>query len=235
MLTSHEARGVAGKEDSKTVQLVDRSETSLWRQGRPDLLLRIQSRDAVQRRVHVARRDRVDADAVLGPLRRERFAEMDDAGLGGVVAGLLLGVVDDGARHGGDEDDGAGLLCLDQGPSDGLGHEERAGEVDVDETAEHAVVVFLSLDVGVGDAGRVDEDVWGAERLDDGVDGFDDGAAIAHVDLVELHGSACSSVQLGGGLVAEILVGVEDDDDLGAGLSTCLRHRVTQTTSTTGF
>lgn len=88
------------------------------------------------------------------------------------------------------------------------------------------MVVLLGLDVGVGDAGRVDQDVWGTELLDDRVDGLDDGAAVTDVDLVELDGDAGALVQLGRGRVAQILVGVEDDDGLCTGLGTGAGNRV---------
>lgn len=154
--------------------------------------------------------------------------------LGGVVARLLLGVVDDGSRHGGYEDDGSRLLGSNHGLGDGLGHQEGTSQVDVDEATEHGVVVLLSLDVGVGDTGSVDEDVWCAEVLDDRVDSLDDGAAVADVNLVELHGDAGALVELGGGLVAQGLVGVEDDDGAGAGFGAGFGDGVTKTAGTAG-
>jgi hypothetical protein len=92
--------------------------------------------------------DTVDSDVILSPLSAKRLAELDDASLGRVVAGLLLGVVDNGARHGGDQDDGTRLASCHHGLADGLRHQEGSGEVDVDQAAEHGVVVGLSRDVG---------------------------------------------------------------------------------------
>ena len=54
--------------------------------------------------------------------------------------------------------------------------------------------------------------------LDDGLDGGVDSSAVAHVHLVERDGEAGQLVQLGSGNVTKLLVGVEDDDVLGAGL-----------------
>jgi hypothetical protein len=61
---------------------------------------------------------------------------------------LLLWVVDDGAGHGGNQDNGAGLVLGHQGTTNGLGHHEGAGQVDVDQTAPHLEVVGLSWDIG---------------------------------------------------------------------------------------
>lgn len=159
---------------------------------------------------------------------------MHNTGLGGVVARLLLRVVDDRTRHAGDEDDASGLLGSHHGLGDSLGHQEGSSKVDVDETAEHRVVVLLGLDVGVGDTGGVDENVGRAESVDDCVDSLDDGAAVTDVDLVELHGDAGALVELGGGLVAKGLVGVEDDDGAGTGLSAGFGNGVTETAGTAG-
>lgn len=153
---SHETRRVGGKEDAEAVELVDVSETVLGSERLPDLLLGIKSGNTVEGGVHVTGRDAVDSDVILGPLSSERLSKLDDTGLGGVVAGLLLGVVDNGARHGGNEDDATGLSSSHHGTANSLGHEEGAVQVDVDETAEHGGVVGLGLNVGIGDTGRVD-------------------------------------------------------------------------------
>ena len=71
------------------------------------LLLPFQQRFAVQRRIHVAGRDGVDADGVGCPFRSEGFGQLGDGGFGGVVGALLLRVQDAGAGDGGEEDDGA--------------------------------------------------------------------------------------------------------------------------------
>jgi len=94
------------------------------------------------------RRDAVDTDAILGPLSSKRLAELDHTSLGGIVAGLLLRVVDDGAGHGGNEDDGSGLVLGHQGTTNGLGHHEGTGQVDIDQTAPHLEIVGLGWDVG---------------------------------------------------------------------------------------
>lgn len=143
----HEAGGVGGEEDTEAVEVVDGAEAGLGRQRAPDLLLGLEGGHAVQGRVHVARGDAVDADVVLGPLGGERLAELDHAGLGRVVARLLLRVVDDAAAHRRHEDDAAGLLRRHHGAADGLAHEERAREVDVDEASEHLRSVKVSTGV----------------------------------------------------------------------------------------
>ena len=85
---------------------------------------------------------------MTSPLRGERFAELDDGGLGGVVAALFLRVVDDGAGHAGDEDDGAAGSLRDHLTATGLGNVERAGEIDGEKVVPLVVVIVLCLDVG---------------------------------------------------------------------------------------
>lgn len=84
----------------------------------------------------------------MSPFRGERLAELDDGGFGGVVAALLLRVVDDRAGHAGDEDDGAAGSLRDHLAATGLGDVEGAGEVDGEEVVPFVVVVLLCLDVG---------------------------------------------------------------------------------------
>lgn len=230
----HEAGGVGGEEDAEAVELVNSTQALLRSQGLPDLLLGLEGGDTVEGSVHVAGGDAVDTDLVLGPLGGDGLGELDDTGLGGVVAALLLGVVDNGAGHGGDHDQAAGLASGHHGAANGLGHQEGTSEVDVDQTTEHGRVVGLSLDVGVGNTGSVDENIRGAVELDNGVDGGVDGSAVTDVDLEEGNGQTRLLVQLSGGGVAQLLVGIEDDDGLGTGLSTGAGHVVAQAASTTG-
>lgn len=199
----------------------------------PDLLLSIESWDAVQLGVHVAGGDAVDTDVVLGPLSSQTLAELDDTSLGSIVAGLLLREVDDAAGHGGNEDDGAGLASGDHGLANSLGHEEGTSQVDIDQTTEHVGVVVLSGDVGISDTGGVDQDVRSAIFLNDGVDGLDDRISITDIDLEEGDWETSESVELSSRLVTEILVGIEDDDALGASFSAGTGHVVTETASTT--
>ena len=154
--TRHKARRVASKKDGQIIQLVRIAQPMLRRHRRPDLLLALERRKPVQRRVHVARRDAVDADTVTGPFGGEGFAELDDGGFGGVVAALFLRVVDDGAGHAGDEDDGAAGALGDHLAAAGLGDEEGAGEVDREEVVPFGVVVFLGFDVGAVGGGCQD-------------------------------------------------------------------------------
>jgi hypothetical protein len=230
---SHKLGGVRGKEDAETVELVDVAQAVLGGQGLPDLLLGVEGGDSVEGSVHVTGGDAVDTDVVLGPLGGEGLAELNHTSLGGVVTALLLGVVDNGTRHGGNQNDGAGLASGHHGATDGLGHEEGTVKVDVDETAEHGGVVCLSLDVGIGNTGRVDQDIGGTVLLDNAVNGGIDGGTVTNVDLEEGNGKARLLVELSGRLVSKLLVGIEDDNSLGTGLSTGAGHVVTQTTGTT--
>lgn len=145
--TSHELGCIRCEEDSESVEVIDGSEAGLWGEGSPDLLLGIEGWNVVEGGVHVTWRDAVDTDVVLGPLSSERLAELDNTGLGGVVTGLLLWVVDDGSRHGSNEDDGSLLAGGNHGLGNSLGHKEGTSQVDIDETTEHGVVVLLGLDV----------------------------------------------------------------------------------------
>lgn len=231
--TSHEAGGVGSEEDAEAVELVNSTQAVLRSQGLPDLLLGLKGGDTVEGGVHVTGRDAVDTDLVLGPLSSDGLGELDDTSLGSVVAALLLGVVDDGARHGGDQDQAARLASGHHGAANSLGHEEGTSEVDVDQTTEHGGVVSLSLDVGVGNTGSVDQDVGSTVELDNGVNGSVDGSTVTDIDLEEGDGETRLLVQLGGGSVAQLLVGIEDDDGLGTSLGTGSGHVVAETTSTT--
>jgi hypothetical protein len=114
----------------------------------PNALLGIKSRNTVESSVHVSRRDGVDADVIASPLGSEGLGKLDDSSLGGVVARLLLRVVDDGTGHGGDVDHGATTLEFDHLLTDSLSDEEGSGDVDVKQTTELLRVVGLGLDVG---------------------------------------------------------------------------------------
>ena len=95
-------------------------------------------------------RNAVNTDAILGPLSSQGLAELDNTSLGCVVAGLLLWVVDNGAGHRGNQDDGSGLVLGHQGTTNGLGHHEGTGQVDIDQAAPHLEIVGLGWDVGAG-------------------------------------------------------------------------------------
>lgn len=224
----HEARSIRSKEDAQAVELVDVAEACLRGEALPDLLLGVEGGDFVEGGVHVARRDAVDADVVLGPLGRQRPAQLDHARLGRVVARLLLRVVDNTTAHGRDQHDGCALASRDGSPPDGLRHEERAREVDIHQAPEHGGVVRLGGEVAVCDSRRVDEHVGRAVRVADGLHRRVDGAAVADVYLIERHGEARLGVQLCRGRVAEVLVRVEKGDGLGAGLGAGSGHVVAQ-------
>lgn len=93
------------------------------------------------------RGDAVNTNVVLGPLSTQRLAKLDNTSLGGVVAGLLLGVVDNGSRHGGNQDNGSRLAGSHHGLADGLRDQEGSGQIDVDQASEHDMVIGLSGDV----------------------------------------------------------------------------------------
>jgi hypothetical protein len=120
----HERARIRRQVNRQPIQLIHIPQPSLRSQASPDLLLRIERRHAVERRVHVTRGDGVDTDTVLCPLSSQRATEVHHTRLGGVVARLLLGVVDDRPRHTGDEDDRPRLLSSNHGLRDSLSHEE---------------------------------------------------------------------------------------------------------------
>lgn len=181
----HEAGSVGRKEDAEAVEIVNGTQTLLGSQRLPDLLLGVKGRDLVQGGIHVTGGNAVNTDVILGPLGSKRLAELNDTSLGGVVARLLLRVVDDGARHRGNKDNGAGLASGHHGAADGLGHQERAVEVDVNETTEHGSIILLGRNVRVGNTGRVDHDVGSAIEVNNVLDGSVDGAAITNIYLEE--------------------------------------------------
>lgn len=146
--TCHEGGGIGAKEDGQSVEVVDCSKAVLWSQRLPDDLLCVQGWNVVQCCVHVTWGDAVYTNVVLGPLSSEGLSELDDSGLGCIVAGLLLWVVDDGSGHRGNEDDGTWLASLNHGLANSLCDHERSVEVDVDQSAEHGVVVSLGWNVG---------------------------------------------------------------------------------------
>jgi hypothetical protein len=147
VVAGHEAGTLRGEVDGQVVEVINVAETLLGGLVDPDTLLGVKGGNAVEGGVHVTGGDGVDTDAVTGPLGSEGLGELHNTGLGGVVAGLLLRVVDDSTGHRGDVDDGATSLGLDHGLTNGLGDDEGASDVDVDETTEHVVVVDLGLDV----------------------------------------------------------------------------------------
>lgn len=76
-------------------------------------------------------RDGVDTSKV-SPLIGKRLGHVNAAGLGHVVRGLLLGVVDNVARHGGSNDERAAALLLEVG-ANGLGAVRGSVEIDLDD------------------------------------------------------------------------------------------------------
>lgn len=114
----------------------------------PNLLLSVESGNTVERSVHVSGGDGVDADVVFGPFSSKRLGQLDDASFGGVIARLLLRIVDDRAGHGCNENDGSRSLLLDHLTANGLRDEEGAVNVDIDESSEFLGGVVFSWYVG---------------------------------------------------------------------------------------
>ncbi|EEQ36258.1 D-arabinitol 2-dehydrogenase [Clavispora lusitaniae ATCC 42720] len=129
-----------------------------------------------QRRKDVAWRQGVDTDVVLGPFTGQRAHQVDHARLGHVVHTLRLWVVDNGAGHGANQDDGATQVVLDQRFGESSGHVERAQAVDTHDTlgierwvvlGREVLTVASSVDQQVGDfaVGLVDLGKGGGHRL----------------------------------------------------------------------
>jgi hypothetical protein len=76
---------------------------------------------------------------------------LDDTGLGCIVTGLFLGIVDDGSRHGGNEDNRARLALGDHSFAYSLRHEKGASEIDIDQSAEHGMVINFGWDIRAAD------------------------------------------------------------------------------------
>lgn len=90
-------------------------------------------------RLDVARRDRVDADAMDAPLRAQVPAQLLHGGLGRIVRGAEQATVRNRAGHAGDERDRAVRDPVgDHGLGGGLGGHHDACDVD----AEQAVAVL---------------------------------------------------------------------------------------------
>lgn len=131
VVSGHVSRALAREIDGQVVEVVNGAKTLLGGVVDPDTLLGLEGRDTVEGSVHVSGGDCVDTDLVASPFGGERLCELDNSSLGGIVAGLLLRVVDDAAGHGGNEDDAATVAGGDHVATDGLCDEERTGDVDV--------------------------------------------------------------------------------------------------------
>ena len=113
-----------------------------------------------------ARRDRVDADAPVGPGDRQRLGQLRHPALAGAVGGH--GPAAEEAEHRGEVDDAA-PLAFQQGPA-GEAHPQGAGEVDVDDAEEVGHVEFPA--VPQEHARRVDQDVQAVEPAHEVPDGL---------------------------------------------------------------
>ena len=108
---------LARQQDHRSRQLLRRAHPPHRIPFAPRPPRNLQTLPLVQDRIHVARRDGVDADAVDGPFGSQRGFEADERGFGGVVRGLRLWVVDALGGDGGDQDDGAGEVEGDLCPT----------------------------------------------------------------------------------------------------------------------
>ena len=179
----------------------------------------------------IARRYRVDPDAVLAPFGGQTPRELDDSGFGSVVGGTdqalvyLSGLLDrfcpskadlentypigDSCTHACDHRNAPSVAELDHLLGDGLRGHEDAGNVDV----EHQVRVFgrvFQRGRFLLDAGSGDEAVHPSMRLRDGLDARVELVDIPHVDLAvvqcrpELFCRALLYAVEVGGLVASV-------------------------------
>ena len=127
--------------------------------------------------VHIAGADGIGGDAEGGAFQRQRLGKAYQAMLGGDVGALELGRYQ--AVGGGDVDDAAKLLLLHLRP-DGFGEVEGGGEVDGDD----GIPLILGEVFQRGyvlDAGIVDKDVYGTERIQRFLGEGADGVGLQHV------------------------------------------------------
>lgn len=255
----HEPAPLSRQIHHQPIQIILRPQPIHWCPIPPDLLLALELLGTIQRRIHIAGADAIDADTVLGPLGAHRFGHLNHARLGGIVRALLLRVVDDAAGHRRDEDDAAvlgptgrgfrvagqfalalslvgavGVGGLDHVFADGAGDAKGADEVDFQGFLEGLGAVGLGGPVGEGDTRRVDEHVDGAEFLDDLAHGGVDFALVDHIDVVVFDGDFGGLGELLGHLLAQEWLDVEDGDGFDAGFAQGLGHVETETSSTTG-
>ena len=181
------------------------------------LLLDLLVDEIREARVDVAGRDAVDAGEVA-PLVGEGLGQVDAAGLGDVVARLLLREVGNVAGHGGGDDEGARVALAEVQPH-GAGAVEGARQVSVDD-----LVPGLDggvEDAGVGRAARVgDEDVDAAEVLNHLGHELLHVGVVAHVALVGFRFGAVLVLELLGVLDAAFGTGGVGDGDVGAHFGT---------------
>jgi hypothetical protein len=146
--SGHERRGITGKEDRQVVELINVTQ-ALHRGARnPELFLSIQSRDTVQRGVHVTGTDRINSNTIWGPLSGEGLGQHDHTGLRSVITALLLRPVNDASTHGRNQDHRAASSGLDHGVGHRLGTDEAARQVYINETPEHLNVITFGRNVG---------------------------------------------------------------------------------------
>src|SRR5271157_3324117 len=104
----HQARGVGGEKQHDRGDLVRFSHARHRRALDPGVEhRRVGLGPRGQRRVDISRRDRVDAHPSRAPFGGERLRQVMHAGLGGVVIGLRLRLIDDYPGHRADIDDRA--------------------------------------------------------------------------------------------------------------------------------
>ena len=120
----------------------------------------------LQSREHVARRDAVDANAVLRPLDSQAGSQVPDSSLCCIVWGLRLGHVDDGTRHAANHDHAAWGLALHEVLGDSNCVQIGAVDIDAPELL-NAVVRVRDCIVVLGESSRGDEIVHLAMSFED--------------------------------------------------------------------
>lgn len=128
--TSSIRAGIADEVDVRALELLGITVAAEGDHASPQLL-GLGVDEVAEARVDVAGGDAVDAGKVA-PLVGQRLGQVDAAGLGDVVRGLLLRVVGNVAGHGGRDDEGAVALLAEVG-ADGLGAVGGAAEVGLDD------------------------------------------------------------------------------------------------------
>lgn len=167
-LTVAEGGRRAGKPDGDTSDLGRSADTAERVRRRPlgEKVRVLVEVDAGHTGADVAGGDAVDANVVRSPFCGQISTHLEDSRLGSVVGDPVMVSVDDGARHGGDEDDGTvNVRLLIHLAGGGTSSEEDAGGVDVKDLLESLDGVVKGV-VGL----RGEEEVrsglaWGEGRV----------------------------------------------------------------------
>ncbi len=206
------AAGFRGEEDDGAVEVVGgagAAERDAFDERADPGLVFVE--DLVLRGFEPSGGEAVDGDAVRAPVVGEAHGELADAAAAGAV-GREAGVAKD-AGDGADVDDAA-VAALDHTAGDGLGDEEAAAQVGVE---DEVPVVPGDVESGLADvaAGIVDEDV---NRAEGGFGFFGealDAGGVADVEF-QRDGAAAEGVDLGFE-VGECFAAAAGEDEVGSG------------------